>query len=439
MDGGIVFVLVLLCLSSENPVSASPQGALEKLIEWHGTGGSLSKEEFISLGRGVQSGQTVTTNGDLLAGKNGSCLCQTYSQIFEESSTGGGRINASTLSAVCPQLLLKIHSEECCNDNTIVQEHAEKPPIGQAWGYGIGFVTLVVLISNIGVFLGPCMNTKAFRRILMFCVALAVGTLGSTGFLVLIPESMHLTGKDGPIPDYSWKMATVIGGAYFVFVAERLLKFVLDNRKKKKSDNDSVEVSEENSKELLAVNSNNTHGHTHSHLPVGQGKGSNGDVAPVAWILLIGDAIHNFVDGLSIGAAFTENTFLGISVSLAVLCEELPHELGDIAILLHAGLSMKRALFYNFIAAVICYIGLVIGIIVGEATSANQWIFGLAGGIFVYIALADMIPEMKEQLAEAERSGSENMLLVFVIQNSGIVIGFLIILCLVQYGGEIQV
>lgn len=234
-------------------------------------------------------------------------------------------------------------------------------------------------------------------------------------------------------------MATVIGGAYFVFVAERLLKFVLDNRKKKKSDNDSMEVSEENSKELLAVNSNNTHGHTHSHLPVGQGKGSNGDVAPVAWILLIGDAIHNFVDGLSIGAAFTENTFLGISVSLAVLCEELPHELGDIAILLHAGLSMKRALFYNFIAAVICYIGLVIGIIVGEATSANQWIFGLAGGIFVYIALADMIPEMKEQLAEAERSGSENMLLVFVIQNSGIVIGFLIILCLVQYGGEIQV
>lgn len=73
MDRGIVFVLVLFCLSDENPVSAS-QGALEKLIEWHGSGGSLSQEEFISLGRGVQSGQTVTTNGDLLAGKNGSCV-----------------------------------------------------------------------------------------------------------------------------------------------------------------------------------------------------------------------------------------------------------------------------------------------------------------------------------------------------------------------------
>lgn len=57
---------------------------------------------------------------------------------------------------------------------------------------------------------------------------------------------------------------------------------------------------------------------------------------------------------------------------------------------------MKRALLYNFIAAVICYIGLVIGLIVGEATSANQWIFGLSGGIFVYIALADMVSKYKK-------------------------------------------
>lgn len=69
-----VFVLVLFCLSIEGSVSASSQGALEKLIEWHGTGGSLSQEEFISLGKGVQSGQAVITNGDLLAGKNSSCV-----------------------------------------------------------------------------------------------------------------------------------------------------------------------------------------------------------------------------------------------------------------------------------------------------------------------------------------------------------------------------
>lgn len=61
-----------------------------------------------------------------------------------------------------------------------------------AWGYGIGFVSLIVVISNIGAFLGPCMKTQLFKRILMFCVALAVGTLGATGLLVLTPEVLHI-------------------------------------------------------------------------------------------------------------------------------------------------------------------------------------------------------------------------------------------------------
>ena len=64
---------------------------------------------------------------------------------------------------------------------------------------------------------------------------------------------------------------------------------------------------------------------------------------------------------------------------------------GDIAILLHSGLSMKRALLYNFLAAVVCYAGLIIGIVVGENTDANRWIFAFAGGLFIYIALVDMV------------------------------------------------
>lgn len=63
------------------------------------------------------------------------------------------------------------------------------------------------------------------------------------------------------------------------------------------------------------------HGHTH-------GTGKKGEVDPVAWMLLCGDSLHKFVDGLSIGAAFTENILTGLSVSLAIVCEEFPHELG---------------------------------------------------------------------------------------------------------------
>ncbi|XP_061194578.1 metal cation symporter ZIP14-like [Saccostrea echinata] len=430
-------VLTLLSLCNGKEIHAATKNATEEFIRRYGSLGTLSREEFISLGNALQRGPRKFSG----TARNDSCQCQTFSQIFQEVSSGGTQINDSSLSAACPLLLLKLHNEDCCSDSqSAVLEHAGKPPIGQAWGYGIGFVSLVVLISNTGVFLGPCIHTNAFKRILMFCVALAVGTLGSTGFLVLIPESMHLTGEDSPVPDYHWKMATVIGGAYFVFISERVLKFVIDRRRRPNSEDIIDDPADDKNQENGKVELLERKLHSHSHINLGViDKDGKKEIAPVAWILLIGDAIHNFVDGLSIGAAFTEDTLLGISVSLAVLCEELPHELGDIAILLHAGLKMKRALFLNFIAAVISYAGLVIGILVGENTNANQWIFGFAGGLFVYIALSDMIPEMKEQLAEAESSGSENMYLVFLIQNSGLVLGFLIILCIVQFGGEIQV
>ena len=79
----------------------------------------------------------------------------------------------------------------------------------------------------------------------------------------------------------------------------------------------------------IFVNNDNS-GHSNSHMEGTKSEGEKKTVAPVAWILLIGDAIHNCVDGLSIGAAFTENTFLGISVALACVCEELPHELGEL-------------------------------------------------------------------------------------------------------------
>ena len=68
--------------------------------------------------------------------------------------------------------------------------------------------------------------------------------------------------------------------------------------------------------------------HGHSHMVNGRPGKKRGSVATVAWMVMIGDVIHNFVDGMAIGAAFTENVFLGVSIGIAVLCEELPHELG---------------------------------------------------------------------------------------------------------------
>ncbi|CAG2227531.1 unnamed protein product [Mytilus edulis] len=180
-----------------------------------------------------------------------------------------------SLEEAVPALLFYTQDVDC---NIVSEVHSKhkKPTSAQAWGYGFGFVSLIVFVSNVGALLGPCMKNKLFKRILMFCVALAVGTLAATGLLVLIPEGKAKNEE------------------------EQVIQF--DPEK------------------------NMDQGHSHFDQEDME-KGYDG-VASVAWILLVGDAIHNFVDGLSIGAAFTENVFTGISVSLAVICEELPHELG---------------------------------------------------------------------------------------------------------------
>merc|ERR1711892_228881 len=118
-------------------------------------------------------------------------------------------------------------------------------------------------------------------------------------------------------------------------------------------------------------------------------------IATVAWMIIFGDGIHNFIDGLSIGAAFSQSIMTGISVSVAVLCEEFPHELGDFAVLLNSGMTMKQAMMYNFLSACTCYLGLVLGILLGEL-DANCYIFALAGGMFLCISLVDMVPELNE-------------------------------------------
>uniref|UniRef100_A0A1I8BZF4 Zinc transporter ZIP8 n=1 Tax=Meloidogyne hapla TaxID=6305 RepID=A0A1I8BZF4_MELHA len=125
-------------------------------------------------------------------------------------------------------------------------------------------------------------------------------------------------------------------------------------------------------------------------------------IATVAWMIILGDGLHNFIDGVTIGASFSESLLSGISVSVAVLCEEFPHELGDVAILLDSGMSMRQALFYNLLSALTCYIGFIIGVLIGNITHTfAAYTFGFAGGMFLYISLGCMMPEMKNAMEKA--------------------------------------
>ncbi|VDP99987.1 unnamed protein product [Trichobilharzia regenti] len=137
-----------------------------------------------------------------------------------------------------------------------------------------------------------------------------------------------------------------------------------------------------------------SHTHPHRDKPHGHHHGHSHDLSSVraiAYTIIAGDGLHNFCDGIAIGAAFANDIRGGLSTSIAVLCHELPHELGDFAVLLHAGMSVKSALFYNLLSSVLCAGGMILGFLLGGLHSLDTWIFMLAAGMFVYIALVDMV------------------------------------------------
>jgi zinc transporter ZupT len=134
-------------------------------------------------------------------------------------------------------------------------------------------------------------------------------------------------------------------------------------------------------------------GHHHHHHQV------PGSASAVALMVIMGDGLHNFTDGLAIGASFANSIAGGLGTTLAVFCHELPHELGDFAVLLTAGMSVKQALFYNVLSSVLAFLGMTVGVLVGNIGSTSSWIFSLTAGIFIYVSLVDMVPELTKTTA----------------------------------------
>ncbi|ESO10666.1 hypothetical protein HELRODRAFT_71847 [Helobdella robusta] len=152
-------------------------------------------------------------------------------------------------------------------------------------------------------------------------------------------------------------------------------------------------------------------------------------------MVIVGDGFHNFADGIAIGSAFSSSLQDGLSTSIAVFCHELPHELGDFAMLLSAGMSSKQALVYNIVSSILCFIGMCVGVSVGNIVQTTPWIFMLVAGMFMYIALVDMLPEMK---SVAPKKG-EHPFLHLSLQVCGMLLGASIMLVIALYEDKISV
>ncbi|MBN3321813.1 S39A4 protein, partial [Atractosteus spatula] len=138
-------------------------------------------------------------------------------------------------------------------------------------------------------------------------------------------------------------------------------------------------------------------------------------------MITIGDGIHNFADGLAIGAAFSVSWKSGLATSLAVLCHEIPHELGK---------SVVRAPLSWVLTALHQFIGLYIALSVATNPSAKDWISAFTAGLFLYVALADMLPTMMHVK-------SRSPLFVFFLHNLGLMVGWGILLLLSFYEDNI--
>ncbi|KAM4709572.1 metal cation symporter ZIP8 [Discoglossus pictus] len=387
--------------------------------------------------------------------------CLSSEQIFSlHGLDNGSHITAANFNALCPAILHQVFFHPCTHRSD--ETTNSRPSAAQVWGFGFATVTIINLTSLLGLCITPLVKKPYFPKILTFFVGLAIGTLFSNAIFQLIPEAF---GFDPKVDHYVPKAVAIFGGFYILLFVERMLKMALkiygegvhthleidqhhhneihSNRQISTITNGAtVHVNSvlTDLKEEEQFDKNSIAYSKHSEEPMFCWRRcrwtSMKKIGTLAWMITVSDALHNFIDGLAIGASFTLSPLQGLSTSIAIFCEEFPHEFGDFAVLLNAGMSIPQALFFNFLSACTCYIGLVFGILVGNNFEPSI-IFALAGGMFLYIGLADMFPEMNEMLKD-KITGRKSDMEYFLLQNLGLLSGFAIILLITLYAGEIR-
>jgi len=218
--------------------------------------------------------------------------------------------------------------------------------------YIFGGVLFVSLISLFGLFF-LSFSPRFTERLTLFLVSLSAGTLLGDSFLHLLPEAAADNGNSLRV--WLW----LIIGLIAFFILEKVVHW------------------------------------RHCHIQTGPAHPHH-----IGIMNLVGDCLHNFFDGVIIAGSFLASVPLGLATLIAVIAHEIPQEIGDFGVLLYAGYSRRRALFLNFLTALTAVLGAAVALVLGaRMDNFSVLIVPFTAGGFIYIATADLIPELKKETA----------------------------------------
>eukprot|EP01102_Stenamoeba_stenopodia_P008247 TRINITY_DN2353_c0_g1_i2.p1 TRINITY_DN2353_c0_g1~~TRINITY_DN2353_c0_g1_i2.p1 ORF type:complete len:518 (+),score=134.11 TRINITY_DN2353_c0_g1_i2:200-1753(+) len=357
--------------------------------------------------------------------------CPDAEHLFEQfDANHNGELNKRELKNA--MLAMTSMIVDGCEFHEETEDECQPPSTAERWGYAILSSIIITLIAVVGIVLIPLNNKKIREYIIDTLIAFAVGALLGDAILHLLPEAFgvhdhggeedshaHGGGEGEEEDDHSTVLyrgmlvlATMLGCYYF----ERFLNWLLPGG------------------HSHAGHAHGTQGH-HAHESNSDVEGQDkspkkkrskfSNIASFGWLNLISDCIHNFVDGLVMGFSWSVDLDTGFKTTLAIAFHELPQEFGDFGLLVKAGFTKWQALGLNLMTAAAAIIGTLIGVGVGTSVEdATAWIQCVTAGFFIYIALADMIPELM-----SKRKGIFGFL-HFI----GISVGIVVMFILGKYG-----
>jgi zinc and cadmium transporter len=215
------------------------------------------------------------------------------------------------------------------------------------------YILLASLVTSLLSFIGVLFlsfSIKRLKGIVMFLVSLSAGALLGDSFLHLLPEAVENMENNMSI----W--FGVLAGIIIFFSLEKIIHW------------------------------------RHCHEPTCEEHPHS-----LGIMNLVGDGLHNLIDGMIIAGSFLVDIHLGVITTVAVISHEIPQEIGDFGVLIHAGFKAKKALWFNFISGLFSILGAVIAVIIGlYSENFINFIIPITAGGFIYIASSDLIPELKK-------------------------------------------